>query len=690
MLELVARRMAWGGLLGGLYGLWLAVHYLPGGPGRGDWLGAAAWTVGLLAGGGAVLAPAVASVAWWAGRGFRRHMRLVATAGVETLLWTPIFVWLILNEFVYATTQQVLGRGALTLLWYNTAAVLEGAWEMGARYLVATGLLGVILAAACFVISARSLRKVGIGADGTVPPPPPSSGGKRWRIAVAACGVVAVLGAAWQVSATPADSLIQAGRSVPLLKALNVTGTLLGDPLAGPVPDAFGPSIVSDQDYAATLGGPNEPAPNVVLILLESVPARALHCYGYPKTDITPNIDRLVDEGVLFEHCLVSASFSSASVVSLMTSLDMLRGRCFDHFANVTYPFMSLPAALKLAGYELALFSSGNESFDNISTFYPPELFDTYFCHETADITKTDSMRMDDLYAVETFASWIRHRTDDRPFYAGFYLQSPHFNYEVPEPWFSHYGPLPPLYSNGDGILVIPPDVLPLLKNQYDNALRYADHWVGEIRALLEEVGQFDRTLVVLIGDHGEAFMEHGLARHGVHTWEEMIHVPFIVHSGAAIRPYVPHLPGTRVPDTVSGLDLAPTVAGVVGIAPHPSWQGVDVLASDYTDRGRSVFSMTQYTRWQETVTYHGYKYIYDLTDRLDHLFDLYADPGETEDLADARPALRAAMRALLTGRHMHQLSYYAGLSAGPPAHCVGRYEPDPALREQLDALTRR
>ncbi len=682
------RRAAWGGIAGGLYGLWLACRYLSADQGWGLWLSSLAWTVGLPAAAAALLVPVVAIVACGVGRPFGGRARLGVTAGTEALLWTPLFAWLILNEFLYATTRQVLGRGSLNLLWYNTAAVLEGAWQMGARYLVATVLLTLGLAGLCFGLSIRSQRKeVGRGCGETAEGPLPRS---RWRVPVLACGAVALIAAAWQVRASPSEALIEAGRSVPLLKALNLAGTLLGDPLDGPIPEIVGPPLVSDEDYAATMGTPGEPAPNVVLILLESVPASALHCYGYHRTDITPNIDRLAHDGVVFEHCVAPASFSSASVVSLMTSLDMMRTRRFDHFADVTFPYMSLPAALKYAGYELTLFSSGNESFDNINTFYPPELFDTYFSHETADVPKTDSMRMDDRYAVEAFASWIRDRTDTQPFYAGFYLQSPHFNYEVPEPWFSHYQPVPPLYSSGDGILVIPPDVLPLLRNQYDNALRYADHWVGEIRALLEEVGQFERTLFVLIGDHGEAFMEHGLARHGVHTWEEMIHVPFIFHAGEAIRPNVPLPPGTRVPDTVSGLDLAPSIAGVVGVAPHPSWQGLDVLDPGYTDRGRAVFSMTQYTRWQQTVCYHGYKYIYDLTDRVDHLFDLYADPGETDDLVETHPALREAMRALLSGRHMHQLSYYGDLSSGLPTHYIGRYEPDPALRERLDELSGR
>jgi phosphoglycerol transferase MdoB-like AlkP superfamily enzyme len=179
------------------------------------------------------------------------------------------------------------------------------------------------------------------------------------------------------------------------------------------------------------MDSPRTPPPNVVFILLESVSAQALHCYDHQRSDITPNIDALAEQGILFEHCLSPASFSSYSIVSIMTSLHMLRDQTNDHFADKSFPFIGLPRVLKLAGYELAMFSSGNESFDNINQFYPPSDFDHYFSHDTCDIPKTDCMRMDDKHAVGEFEKWINQRTDPRPFYCSFYLQSTHFNYTL-------------------------------------------------------------------------------------------------------------------------------------------------------------------------------------------------------------------------------------------------------------------
>jgi len=673
--------MVWGAAVFTVYGLWQVCARLPAGLSIGTRAGSAAWAIGLFAGAGAVIGAAVSAAALLVSWPLRPSRRATAAAAFETALLTLLFCWVVLNEFLYSTTSEVLGPEAILLVWHNTAAVFENAWEMGARYLLATLVLTLAAGVLIYRFLARSLRRLHPG-----PRVLPSRHHVRvMSLAASLTGGLVVLAVllAWQFHYRPSAALIILCRSAPPLRAFNLTRTLLGNELAGEAPNEFGSPIISEDAYVESMGTPRAPAPNVVYILMESTPARALHCYGHAKSDITPNIDALAAGGVLFEHCLGTASFSSCSLTSMVTSLYMLRGERFDYFVGASFPFLGLPRALKLAGYELALFSSGNESFDNISRFYPPSDFDVYFSHDTCDIPKDDCMRMDDKYAVGRFESWLARRTGSRPFYCGFYLQSPHFNYEVPEPWFSHYLPIPPLYSNGDGILHIPPDVLPKLKNQYDNAMRYADYWVGRIRDALNKAGEWDNTVVVITGDHGEAFMEHGLARHGTHTWEEMIHIPLILYAGPGLRAALPHALPSRVPDTVSGIDIAPTVADLIGIRPHGSWQGVNVLEPGYDSQDRPIFSMTQYTRWQEVVCINRLKYIYDLSDVQEYLFDLRTDPGERHNLAGANPELAAALRELLSGWHTRQLTYYSPENQ-PATHYIGRYEPDRRLLDRI------
>ncbi len=707
--------MLLGGAVFAIYAVWVIVARLPADLAFGTRVVSSVWAIALFAGAGMVLAGAVGAAALIGARAAPGRWRAPAAAVLETALVVPLFTCILLNEFVYSTTSEVLSADTLLLVWHNAAAVFENAWRMGARHLITVGACALAAAAAVGAISLRSFRRLASGAavcgEDAGPTNRHTGGGSQDRDpgvgpqgsagAVGACdrGTIRLAGAivgalatvgilfAWQCVRGPGEALLVLLRAAPAMRAMNLAPALAGLDLMGPPPAGFGPPIVSEAAYKASMGSPRTPPPNVVFILLESVSAKALHCYGYPREDITPNIDALAAGGTLFEHCVDTASFSVCGLTSTMTSLYMLRGERFDHFADTSFPFMGFPHALKLAGYQLALFSSGNESFDDIRRFYPPEDFDKYYSHDTCDVPKADCMRMDDRHAVGEFETWITARTDPRPFYCHFYLQSTHFNYEVPEPWASHYQPVPPLYSNGDGILHIPADVLPRLKNQYDNALRYADHWVGRIRAALEKAGAFDNSIIVIVADHGEAFMEHGLARHGVHVWEEMIHIPLIVHLGKVARASLGRGLPSRVADTVSGLDVAPTIAGLVGIAPHPSWQGVDVLAAGYTGRDRPVFSMTQYTRWQEAVCINRLKYMYDLTDVREYLFDLRSDPGERDDLSARRPDLIAVMRQLVSGWHTHQLRYYAPANR-PFTHYIGRYVPDAELLERLHVAT--
>lgn len=697
--QLIVRRMAMGAVVLGLYGLCAASLRLPRDLPVGTLLAARTWALGLFAGAGIVLLGTVGALASGGARLVPAGRRAGAAASIEVALLAPVFVWALLNEVTYSLTSEVIGYETALMIWANPASVLEAAWDMGMRYLLlvsAAILSGTILG---WRMSRRSFRAVW-----------PSEKGVRPRLSAAPCGpfrqtgsdpffaflgrrraagsmtcglaVLAVL-LVWHVHSRPSEALTAVCRATPTLRALNLNRALRGTGLEAPVELGPGAALISREQYRVFMGAPAAPAPNVVMIVLESVPAKALHCYGHARADVSPNLDRLAAEGTLFEHCEGTASFSSYGLVSIMTSLNMLRAENNDHFADTSFPHFSLPRALKLAGYQLALFSSGNEAFDNINRFTPPEEYEHYFSLDVADVPKPDCMRLDDHYAVERFEEWVAGRKDPRPFYCGFYLQSTHFNYEVPEPWASYYQPVPPLYSNGTGIIHIPPDVLPLLKNQYDNALRFSDYWVGRIRAAMERAGVFDNTIVVVVGDHGEAFMEHGVARHGIHLWEEMVHIPFIVYVGPTVKARLGGALPSRVGESVSGVDVAPTVAGLVGIRPHPSWEGADVLAPGYSSRERPLFSVLQLTKWQEVVLLDGFKYIYDLAEMQAQLFDLRSDPGEKVDLAREHPELAAAMRDILAGWHARQMHYYAGANR-PFRQYLGAYDPPAAAMERF------
>jgi len=653
--ELTCTRAVWCGLICMPVGLAASLAHLPKNATPIVFVLSVLWAMGLATTLGALTGATAGLAAGLARRALKPPQRANAAAGIEAVIFTAVFFWLIVNEALCALTFEVFGWDTFLYLFYNPKAVIEASWEVAGNYMAGTLLVAAVFGLILFVTLRRyHLKDLN-----------PAIKLKR-RGLPTAVGVViflTVIGLGWQLFVRPGTALVTLAKALPALRAAGLPRTLLGDVLArNDFTPTWGPPLISEKEYAARMGKP-DPALNVVLIFLESVPAKALGCYGRQR-NVTPNIDALAAKSVLFEHCVAAASFSSYSLVSTVTSLYMLRDERNDHFRAVDFPFFSITRLMKLAGYEVALFSSGNEKFENIKVFYPPEDFDHYFSHDTSDIPKWDSMRMDDRHAVEAFDDWLNRRNDQRPFFCMFNLQSTHFNYEVPEPWNRYYLPVPPPYSSGNAIIYLPADLVPLMRNAYDNALHYLDHWVGRIRQLLDHKGILNNTLIVIVGDHGEGFMEHGLARHGVHVYEELVHVPLIFYAPQVLQP-------RRVEQTVSQLDLVPTIAAALGLKPHPSWQGQNILSNDYDGSGRPVFTVLQLTRWQEAAYLDGIKYIYDLSECNEWLFDLRRDPMERNDLTRSNPQLRKKMQDLLGRWHSRQLAYYNKKNR-PLTHYIG------------------
>ncbi len=639
------------------------------------WSGGVMLLLGAVVGGLSAIPPLLSTA-------MRRSARPARWAGAaQSLLLVLLTVWLYLNHQLTLKTDEAMTVGALRFLLSNPKEVMDMVWRFEGYHLI--GL--IVSAMAAFTLLFVGLRRLNerlLIASGSN-----AGTGERRGILTAVLsrcrpgrpiGIAMVILVALpavllgvQLAGYPSRSLITTAQVFPPLRAIHMTRWLTAPiaPVAAPPPR--GRPIIDRRAYVASAKVDRSLLRNVLLVLLESVPAKALHCYGYAR-ELTPAMDRLAADGVQFDRCYAAASFSSYSQISTFTSLYMLRAEENDHFADTSFPHVCLHDVLRWLGYETTVFSSGNEAWDRLEDFYPPETFDVYYSHNHSDVHKTDCNRMDDKYAMGEFARWLRSRRGDRPFYSYINLQGTHFNYEVPEPWASRYQPVPPLYSNGDGIIHIPADVLPLLKNQYDNALTYVDHWVGFIRKELERAGQLDRSILVLVGDHGEGFMEHGLARHGMHLWNEMIHVPLLMLAPGLLEP-------RRFDQDVSQIDIPPTVLGLMGLPPHPAWQGVDVLADDYLQRSRPVFSVLQLTRYQEAVVWGNTKYIADLNTRQEWLFDLTQDPGETRNLADASspsPLLRQ-VRRMLGKWHEYQLAYYAD-KARRRTHYVGMPSSEP------------
>jgi arylsulfatase A-like enzyme len=267
------------------------------------------------------------------------------------------------------------------------------------------------------------------------------------------------------------------------------------------------------------------------------------------------------------------------------------------------------------------------------------------------------------------FLAWLRSADRRRPFFAFLNYIDAHHNYVIPWHFDWRFGEKPrtskdfQIISNwySEDKKKLSERELGLGRDAYDNCIAYLDEQLGELIGKLADLGVLDDTLVIITGDHGESFGEHGFFTHPCSLYEGEVHVPLF------IRPSKRPRTSGVVHEPVSLRDLAATVVDVIGMgesSPFPGrslsryWEhttakpvsreaeGVlsEVYApvSDNPDRAilpaasGPVLSLAD----------GNYVYILQLKNFVEELYDIHQDPGETRNLAED-PAMRATLGRL-------------------------------------------
>jgi choline-sulfatase len=163
-------------------------------------------------------------------------------------------------------------------------------------------------------------------------------------------------------------------------------------------------------------------------------------------------------------------------------------------------------------------------------------------------------------------------------------------------------------------------------RDKYDAEVTFTDRYIGKLVDFIATKSWAKRTVIIVTADHGEAFGEHGMTRHGFEVWEPLIHVPlFVIAPGATPK----HIDTPR-----SALDLAPTIFDFIGVTPDPGFEGKSDKAEIYGAAAdpRDVWvdlPMTSDNDFRRALIRGTDKLICFHNDDICKLFDLAADPGE-------------------------------------------------------------
>jgi len=424
--------------------------------------------------------------------------------------------------------------------------------------------------------------------------------------------------------------------------------------------------------------------PSIVVISLDTVRPDRLAPYGHAID--TPHLARLAREGVVFEQAIAAAPITEPSHLAMFTGRPPLVTGVVSNGTNLGDRPELVWRTLQENGWLTGGFVAGFPLHGKYGWAQGMNVYDDDF-GRIAGLQSLSVVKAWNQVAVKEHAlrerpaegvlaravPWIEaHR--DRPFFAFVHFYDAHGPYD--QPTNSALGPAPtagaaitlPAYWPAPDRRITDPA---WLARAYDNELVAVDAAVGRV---LDAIGPaLDRTIVVVTADHGESLTEHGYYfDHGDNLYDPSLRVPLIVRYPPAAKA------GVRVPCQVAGIDLAPTLLALVGVADPHTREGLSRVAElgGGTCREEAVYSSTVAGRLvadpptDHSLRGQGRKLILHEGGGVE-MYELSTDPGETTNLAPS--PVSDAMRKLLEGR-----------VAGAPVEAPSL---DPETERMLEAL---
>jgi arylsulfatase A-like enzyme len=380
---------------------------------------------------------------------------------------------------------------------------------------------------------------------------------------------------------------------------------------------------------------------NVLVVVLESVAAQYMDGYGAPY-GATPHLDRYRQQAMLFTRVYAHVPSTLHSLVEFLLSVYHPHS-----FRVITkeYPRVRLPSLsseLERRGYRTAFFNGADNRFQRQDVFLQAHAFDRLEDHRdfrcavpvfrVSDKTWPYVDGVADRCAANRVAEWAGDPAG-APFVAVFWTMQTHFPYFLTE--------APRDFGVRDSMM-----------NRYLNALRETDRALGSLLAALEERHLLDSTLVIVVGDHGEAFGQHGHYVHGNDLYEEEVHVPLMLINGQLFH--------GETDSTVGGMiDIAPTIMDLLGDPLPESWQGRSLFDDDRPGR---VYLFSPHSRVLFGYREGPRKYIYDAGGNTSELYDLRTDPGESLNVAVGSPAMVLQSEQRLATWVQYQQRFFEGI----------------------------
>ena len=246
--------------------------------------------------------------------------------------------------------------------------------------------------------------------------------------------------------------------------------------------------------------------PNILIVMLESVPTDHVSAYGYHR-QTTPNLDELAKQSLVFDRCWSVANESKHGQSSIHVSMLPMRGNN-DDFSRVDYKRVPWWTVFKSLGYQTAYISTQNEEWLHMKSFQldgqtPPDLYLHSLDMPEGPFYEGQLRKKDEETVNRRLFQYLdRAKSDSRPFVLMTNYQRTHYPFELPKNWTA---PFTPLARLGE-FRAWTADEIPNGINSFDSALAYVDKNLGELIRHLDETGLGKNTVVAVLSDHGIGF----------------------------------------------------------------------------------------------------------------------------------------------------------------------------------------
>lgn len=382
-----------------------------------------------------------------------------------------------------------------------------------------------------------------------------------------------------------------------------------------------------DQIQIAITRKPQQTDHNIVLVVLEGIQ------YSYTsladkQSNLTPHLAALAEQGVEFVGARSSLTHTTKVLFSLLTGRFPSVSQDIAEAVPAVKPYAGIATILKQKlNFRTAFFQSAKGNFECRPGLVHNLGFDKFWAREDSNDPKAflGYLACDEFKMLKPITDWIKacpvrdtnetlsnsgqeklsNGADQTPFFLAIMCSVSHDPYVVPD-WFDT------------------PAKEPL--ERYKQTISYTDSFLAALDTELEKMNLTEKTIFCVIGDHGEAFGEHGLLGHERIAFEEVLQIPFCLRAPALVQPK------TKITQPVSSIDLTPTLLAMLGFnTSMADFDGLNALAPIPNDR--KVFFSGWLGQSPAGFVKENRKFIYNTAHKIVSVYDLNTDPQELSSI---------------------------------------------------------